>query len=106
MILEDSIKIHASAEVVFNCLIKSISDKKSYKAWHHEHEELQWIKGAPSVEGSIMYIEEYLQGYLLKQKYKIIKVIPNKRIKYRVLFPLSIFAPENNFFIEPIDENS
>jgi hypothetical protein len=106
MIIEDSIEINASAENVFNCLLQNIRDKESYRAWHSEHKDIQWLKGPPLSEGSIMYIEEYLQGFLLKQKYKIIKIVPNKEIKYRVLFPLSLIAPENKFYIKTTGENS
>lgn len=106
MILKDTIEINASAEKVFEWLLQHMRDKASYQAWHPEHKELRWIKGEPCKEGSIVYIEEYLQGVLHKLKFRFTKIIPNRLIKYRVLFPLSIIAPYNKFIIEPTGENS
>ena len=103
--LQDSIEINASPEKVFLQLVRFIQDKESYKAWHPEHADIKWIKGNPTEEGSIMWIAEYLQGYLDKLKFRITKVEQNRKIEYRSLFPLSIIALGNVFNIEPIDEN-
>ena len=106
MILSDSIDVNASAKKVFDWLLQSMRTKDSYKAWHPEHKEIRWTKGEPLKEGSIVYIEEYLQGILHKLTFRFTKIIPNKLIKYRILYPLAIFAPGNKFIIEPISENS
>ncbi|MBA7691937.1 hypothetical protein ES703_100493 [subsurface metagenome] len=42
-----------------------------------------------------MCIEEYLQGYLHKLKFRITKIVPNRMIEYGPLFPLSIIAMGN-----------
>ena len=103
--LRDSIEISASAEKVFMQLVRYLANGESYKSWHPEHVDLQWIKGDPLQVGSILYTEEYLQGYLHKFKFRITKVISNKLIVYTPLFPLSIIATGNTFSIEQKGEN-
>jgi hypothetical protein len=104
--LKDSIEIKAIPEKVFEWLIQHMRDKESYQSWHPEHVDIRWIKGEPLEEGSIMYIEEYLQGYLHKLKFRITKIESNRMIQYRPLFPLSIIATGNTFNIEKKGEDS
>lgn len=104
--LKDSIEIKATPEKVFEWLVQRMKDKESYQAWHPDHVDIRWIKGNPLQEGSILYAEEYLHGDLHKLKFRITKIIPNKEIKYRSLFPLSILSPGNTFLIEPKGESS
>ena len=99
--LKDSIEIRARPEEVFEWLIQRLRDKESYQAWHPDHVDIRWIKGEPLREGSILYAEEYLHGDLHKLKFRITKIVPNRRIEYRSLFPLSLLAPGNTFLIEP-----
>ena len=104
--LKDSIEIKAKPEEVFEWLLQRFKDKEAYQAWHPDHVDVRWIKGVPLQKGSIVYAEEYLHGELHKLKFIITKVVPNKEIEYRPLFPLSIFAPGNTFLIEPKGRNS
>jgi len=103
MIVTDSIKIKAPPEQVFNFLT-GLKDTESYKAWHHDHVVMRWIKGEPFQEGSVVYFEEYLHGKLHKGKFMGTKVITNRLIAYRPPFPLSILFPENQFIMEPTDD--
>jgi hypothetical protein len=43
---------------------------------------------------------------LYKLKFKITRIVPNREIRYRILFPLSLIATENAFIIEPKGKNS
>ena len=104
--LTDSVEIEATPEQVFDWLVERFKDKESYQAWHPDHVDIRWIKGESLQEGSIVYAEEYLHGELHKLKFVITKVVPNRVMEYRPLFPLSIFAPGNAFLIEPKGENS
>ena len=104
--LKDSIEVEASPEMVYAWLVQRMMDKESYQAWHPDHVDIRWIKGEPLQEGSIIYAEEYLHGDLHKLKFRITKIVANRMIKYRCLFPLSILAPGNTFLIEPKGENS
>lgn len=104
--LKDSIEVKATPEKVFAWLKQRFKDKESYRAWHPDHVDLRWIKGDPYHVGSIIYAEEYLHGVLHKLKFRITRIVPNRVIKYRALFPLSLVAPGNAFFIEPKGNNS
>ena len=104
--LKDSIEIKATPEKVFKWLVQRFKGKEAYQAWHPDHVDIRWIKGEPLQEGSIVYAEEYLHGQLHKLKFLITKVVPNKEIEYRALFPLSLFAPGNAFIIEPKGKSS
>ena len=106
MTLTDSIEIEATPEQVFDWLVERFKDKESYQAWHPDHVDIRWIKGESLQEGSIIYAEEYLHGELHKLKFIITKVVPNRVMEYRPLFPWSIFAPGNAFLIEQKGENS
>ena len=99
--LKDSIEIQATPEKVFKWLVQRFNSKEDYQAWHPDHVDIGWVKGEPLQEGSIVYAEEYLHGQLHKLKFLITKVVPNKVIEYRALFPFSLFAPQNAFIIEP-----
>jgi hypothetical protein len=102
--LKDSIAIEATPEAVFGWLVQRFQDKESYQVWHPDHVDIRWIKGEPLQEGSIVYAEERLHGVLHKLKFRITKVVPNRLIEYRILFPMSLLAPENSFVIEPKGE--
>ena len=106
MILKHSIIINASGEKIFNYIIHHMTDPESYRKWHNEHVNLVWLKGKPVTKGSIVYIEEYLGDSLQKLTFKFTNVIPNRLIKFRVLYPLAIFAPFNEFSIEERDKKS
>ncbi len=103
--LKDSIEIAAGAEDVFKLLVRYLTTGEAYRSWHPEHVELQWVKGEPVQEGSIMHAREYLQGHLHKLEYRVTKIVPNELIVYRPLFPLSIIATGNIFKIEAKGKN-
>jgi len=104
--LEDSIEIQTTPEKVFNRLTHLFRGKEDYQSWHPDHVDLRWIRGGPSEDGSIAYCEEYLHGDMHKFKFLITKVVPNRVIEWRPLFPWSIFMPRNAFVIEPKGEKS
>jgi hypothetical protein len=103
--LKDCIEVKATPEKVYAWLVARFKDKESYQAWHHDHVDIRWIKGEPFQEGSIIYAEEYLHGVLHRLKFRITRIVPNRVIGYRALFPLSLVAPGNTFLIEPKGKN-
>jgi len=103
--LKDSIEVKASPEKVYAWLVARFKDKESYQDWHPDHVDIRWIKGEPFREGSIIYAEEYLHGDLHKLTFRVTRVVPNRVIEYRALFPLSFVAPGNAFLIEPKGKN-
>jgi len=103
--LEDSIEIKTTPEKVFEWLIQ-LRHKEAYQAWHPDHVDIHWIKGEPFQIGSIVYFEEYLHGRLHKVKFLCTKIVPNREIEYRPLFPWSIFTPKSSFVMEPKGKKS
>ena len=103
--MRDTIDIDAPVEGVYTCLVKSLQNLESYRAWHPEHESIEWLKGNPVEEGSLVHIKEYLNGVLTGLTFRFVEVVPNQLIRYRVRFPISIIAPENRFEFEPLGEN-
>jgi hypothetical protein len=101
VLLTDSIKIKTTPEKIF-AFLTGIVDDDSYRAWHREdHVRFRWIEGKPWAEGSVIYAEEYIHGKLHKLKFKITKIVPNKKIEYS---PVSRFIrkffPKNEFIIK------
>ena len=45
-------------------------------------------------------------GICTNLNFALLKIVPNRMIEYRPLFPLSILAPGNTFLIELKGENS
>ena len=104
--LTDSIKIKANPEEIFNALTKIFSTEKYYKMWHKDHTICKWLKGKPFEKGSIVYAEEYLHSKLHKMKFIGTRVVKNKIIEFKLLFPTSIICPKGSFVIEKDNENS
>ena len=103
--LMDSIEIQASAHDGYAKLVEYLSGRESYQAWHPEHVNLRW-RGEPMRVGSILDIEERLQGHLHRLKFRITKVVPDELVAYRPLFPLALIATGNTFRFDAIDEKT
>ena len=103
--LKDLIEIKATSKKVFDSLIKVFSSQEYFKKWHKDHVKCQWLKGKPFEEGSILYVEEYLHGELHKMKFLSTKLEPNRKIEYKLLFPISIICPSGSFTAEPKGES-
>ncbi|QOP41492.1 SRPBCC family protein [Sulfurimonas marina] len=105
-ILKDSIEIKASPETIFNALIWVFSTSENFKTWHKDHVRCQWLKGNAFEVGSVLYVEEYLHGKLHKLKFKSIRLEPNRKVEFRLLFPASLICPGGAFTIEQKDKSS
>ena len=104
--VKDTIEIKTTPEKIFDGLIKVFSSQEYFKKWHKEHVKCQWLKGKPFEEGSILYVEEYLHGKLHKMKFLTTHLEPNRKIEYRLLFPISIICPRGSFIVVPKEGNS
>lgn len=100
--LKDSIEIKTTPEKIFEWFLHF---EENFHAWHPDHIECRWLKGKPFEEGSILYVEEYLHGKPHKMKFLGTKVEPNRKIEYKLLFPISIICPKGSFSIEPKGES-
>ncbi|MCK4399309.1 MAG: SRPBCC family protein [Methanophagales archaeon] len=97
IILKDTIEIKTTPENIFEWFAHL---DENYSAWHPDHVKCCWVKGEPAEEGSIFYAEEYLHGKLHKLKFLITKIEPNRKIEFKLLFPMSIICPTGSFIIE------
>jgi hypothetical protein len=100
--LKDAIEIKTTPKEIFKWFLHF---EENFHAWHPDHIDCRWLKGKPFEEGSILYIEEYLHGKPHKMKFLGTKVEPNRKIEYKLLFPISIICPKGSFSIEPKGEN-
>ena len=107
VIITDSIEVKATPEEIYTFLT-GIVDDEGYRAWHEqEHVAFRWVKGPPWVEGSVMYVEEYLHGKLHKLKLLVTRIVPNERIEYVPTSRLlRLFLPKNEFIIERTGEET
>ena len=103
--VKDTIEIKTTPEKIFDGLIKVFSSQEYFKKWHKDHVKCQWLKGKPFDEGSILYVEEYLHGELHKMKFLTTQLEQNRKIEYRLLFPMSIICPRGSFMVEPKGES-
>jgi len=104
--LKDSIEIKTAPEKIFNGLIRVFSSEENFKRWHKDHVQCQWLRGKPFEIGSVLYVEEYLHGELHKMKFLSTQLDPNRKIEYKLLFPVSMICPKGSFLIEPKGESS
>ena len=95
--LRDSIEIKTTPEKIFDFFVHF---EENYLAWHPDHVKSYWI-GKPAKEGSILYCEEYLHGKLHRMKFRITKVELNRKIVYKLSFPMPVIYPKGSFIIEP-----
>jgi hypothetical protein len=86
-------------------LIKVFSSEEYFKRWHQDHVKCQWLRGKPFEIGSVLYVEEYLHGKLHKMKFLGTQLDSNRKIEYKLLFPMSMICPKGLFIIEPKGES-
>ncbi|MGC9777845.1 MAG: SRPBCC family protein [Candidatus Heimdallarchaeota archaeon] len=103
MELIDTIKIKAKLEKIFQWFLKL---SENYCDWHPDHIKAEWQKGNPFEVGSILYSEEYLHGKNHKMKFRTIEVIPNRLIRYKMLFPGNLISTKGKFVFEPKGEST
>ncbi|MCW3974948.1 MAG: SRPBCC family protein [Candidatus Bathyarchaeota archaeon] len=104
VILKDSIEIEKPPEIVYEWFNHFVMN---YKSWHRkDHILAKWIKGKNFEEGSILFLEEYLDGKLEKMSTKTIKNVKNRMIGYRFLFPTSMICSGGSFNFEPSNSGS
>ena len=100
--LKDSIEIKTTHEKIFDWFVHF---EKNYHSWHPDHVDSRWLKGKPFEVGSILYVEEYLHGKLHKFKFCNTKIEKNRKIEFKLSFPMSIICPKGSFIIEPKGED-
>ncbi|MEW6103944.1 MAG: SRPBCC family protein [bacterium] len=103
VIFKDTIEIKATPEKVFDWFANM---EKNYKIWHKDHKECRYLKGDSLEIGSVIYVEEYIDGYLEKTRFQITNTRQYSQLEYKALFPHSIGGARFVFIIEPYNSGS
>lgn len=98
LLLEDSIEINTTPKKIWEFFTNL---EQNYRTWHPEdHIVFRWTSGKPMETGSGFYAEQYIMGEIKKYKGTIGEVIPNRKIEFRLSFPMSLFSPGFEWRIE------
>lgn len=79
--LRDSIVIHTTSQQLFAWLGRM---PEEYKSWHPDHVACRILHGSILEVGSEIECEEYLHGKLHSMRFRMTKVIPDKRVEFDV----------------------
>jgi hypothetical protein len=77
--LRDSIEIHANSRQLFAWLERM---PQEYTSWHPDHVAYRVLQGSMLEVGSEIECEEYLHGKLHSMRFRMTKVVPDKRVEY------------------------
>lgn len=80
--LKDSIEIHTTPGRIFAWLGQMPHE---YRSWHPDHIACQVIHGSMLEVGSEIRRQENLHGKLHSMRFRMTKVIPDKRVEYVVM---------------------
>ncbi len=92
--LSESVTISKPVDEIFSWFLEL---EENYQTWHHQHIVARWIKGKKFEKGSVLYTEELMGGKVERLKFKTIKVIPNRLICFKLLFPESLICSGGTF---------
>ena len=77
--LRDSIEIHTTPSQLFAWLDQL---PQVYEAWHPDHIACRLLHGSMLEVGSEVECEEFLHGKLHSMRFRMVKVIPDRRIEF------------------------
>ena len=80
--LVDSIEIHTTPKELFAWLGRL---PQEYRSWHPDHVSLRVLHGSMLMVGSEIECEEYLHGKLHTMRFRISKVVPDRRVEFDVI---------------------
>jgi hypothetical protein len=80
--LKDSIEIHTTPRRLFAWLERM---PQEYQSWHQDHVACQVIRGSMLEVDSEIECQEYLHGKLHTMRFRMTKVVPDKRIEFVVI---------------------
>ena len=80
--LRDSIEIQTTPQELFAWLGRM---SQEYNSWHPDHVSFRVIHGSMLEVGSEIECQEYLHGKLHSMRFRMTKVIPDKRIDFEVV---------------------
>jgi hypothetical protein len=79
--LRDSIEIHTTPGQLFAWLGRM---SQEYESWHPDHVACRFLHGSTLEVGSEIEYEEYLHGKLHSMRFRMTKVVPDKRVEFEV----------------------
>jgi hypothetical protein len=79
--LRDSIEIRTTPQELFAWLGRM---PQEYKSWHPDHVACRVLHGSMLEVGSEIEAQEYLHGKLHSMRFRMTKVVPNKRVEFEV----------------------
>lgn len=79
--LIDSIEISTTPRQLFDWLGRM---PQVYTLWHHDHVACRVLHGSMLEVGSEIESEEYLHGKLHSMRFRMTKVVPEKRVEYAI----------------------
>jgi hypothetical protein len=79
--LKDSVEIYTTPRRLFDWLERM---PQEYLLWHPDHVACRIIRGSFLEVGSEIECQEYLHGKLHSMKFRVTKVIPEKRVEYAI----------------------
>ncbi len=104
MEIKDSIEIKTKPEKIWEFFTNL---EENYKTWHpQDHVLFKWTGGKPMEVGSTFYGEEVMRGELKKLKGTCVESIPNRKVVFKLPFPISLVTSKIEWIIEPKGSNS
>ena len=79
--LRDSIEIQTTDSQLFAWLVRM---PQEYRAWHPDHVAFRVLHGSMLEVGSEIECEEYLHGKLHSMRFRMTKVVPDKRMEFDI----------------------
>jgi len=80
--LTDSIEIQTTPQELFAWFEQM---PQEYRSWHQDHVACRVLHGSMLEEGSEIECQEYLHGKLHSMRFRMTKVVPNKRVEFEVI---------------------
>ena len=80
--LRDSIEIQTTPQELFAWLGRM---PQEYEAWHQDHVVCRVLHGSMLEVGSEIECQEYLHGKLHIMRFRMTKIVPDKRVEFEVV---------------------
>lgn len=81
LVLQESTTIRTTAEAAYRWFGQL---EQHYRAWHPDHINCRWVKGARLRPGAILEIEENLHGKAHRLRIELLEVQPDRLIRYHI----------------------
>ena len=76
--------------------------ERRYRSWHPEHLAWRDVRGRVTEQGAVIYAEERIGRIRLRGRFRVDRVVPGRRISFRLGFPYSLVHAGGGFELEPL----